>query len=151
MSKDTAGVIAPPPLIYALGIGLSVLLHAVVPFELLPEWGRGMGIILVVLACIPGPAAIVQMLRARTSPEPWHPTTALLTDGVFRFTRNPIYLSFSLFMIGLALFLQNEWMLAALIPVLIVLHYGVILREERYLSRKFPAYTEYMLRVRRWF
>lgn len=149
--KDTAGVIAPPPLIYAAfglaGIGLNALF----PLVLTPPWSEAVGIVCIALALIPGPWALINMIRAGVNPEPSHPTSALVTSGPFRFTRNPIYLTFTLFFFGIALLTRNAWLLVMLIPLLAVMHYGVIFREERYLARKFGlAYSAYKEQVRRW-
>ena len=151
MSRDSAGVIAPPPLIAAAGVIVGYLLNRVLPIRLSPEWFRGAGILLMVVAMIPALWAVASMIRAGTHPEPSHPTTRIVTWGMFRFSRNPIYLSYTLFLVGLALFTLNVWMLAVAAAVWAVLHYGVILREERYLERKFgDTYLEYKRRVRRW-
>jgi protein-S-isoprenylcysteine O-methyltransferase Ste14 len=72
-----------------------------------------------------------------TNPEPWKPTLALVTTGVFRYLRNPMYVGMTFMVIGLAIALASDWMLVALIPAAMIVHYGVILREERYLERKF--------------
>jgi protein-S-isoprenylcysteine O-methyltransferase Ste14 len=91
------------------------------------------------------------MLRAGVNPEPHQPTAALVTPGPFRYTRNPIYLTFTLFFAGFALLTRNLWLLPLLLAVLVVMHYGVITREERYLARRFgDAYHAYCARVRRW-
>jgi protein-S-isoprenylcysteine O-methyltransferase Ste14 len=79
------------------------------------------------------------------------PTRQVVTDGPYRWSRNPDSLSVTLSYIGLALLLDNVWMLVYLAPVLVLVHYGVILREERYLERKFgEEYCDYKSRVRRW-
>lgn len=151
MTRDNPGVIAPPPLIYAAALILGWLLNRLLPIAILPDWIRIVGIALIVLSLIPGPWALVSMILRGTNPEPSHPTTALVTTGIFRFTRNPIYLSFTLFSFGVALLTQNLWMLIMTAAAIGVLHYGVILREERYLERKFgDDYRAYKARVRRW-
>jgi len=149
--QDNPGVILPPPLIYGIGLVVGLVLNAILPLAELPAWIRAIGLICIVLSFIPGPWALIVMLRAGTHPEPSHPTTALVTDGPFRFTRNPIYLTFTLFLAGLALLTSNLWMLAACAVVVAVMHPGVIFREERYLEAKFgEAYRAYRQRVRRW-
>lgn len=151
MTRDIPGVIAPPPLIYAAGLFLGWLLNRVVPVSILPDWVRIAGIALIVLSLIPGPWALVSMILKGVNPEPSHPTKALVTTGIFRVTRNPIYMTYNLFSVGLALLTENVWMLATIPLVFIVMHYGVILREERYLERKFgDEYRAYKSRVRRW-
>ncbi len=91
------------------------------------------------------------MRRAGTSPFPDQPSNALVTDGPFRFTRNPIYLAFTLITVGLAALRNTRWILVLLGPALAVLHKGVIEREERYLEQRFGEdYRRYRRRVRRW-
>lgn len=149
--RDTPGVIALPPLIYGAGGLLGILLNMLIPIAVLPEWLRVPGMVLILLSLIPGPWALLNMLRAGTHPEPTHPTTVLVTDGPFRFTRNPIYLTFSLFFLGFALITLNLWLVLLLPAVIVVMIKGVIEREERYLERKFgESYRAYKARVRRW-
>jgi protein-S-isoprenylcysteine O-methyltransferase Ste14 len=152
LHNDTAGVIARPPLIYVGGLALGWLLHRMVPLALLPaRWTKIVGGLLCGLGAFPVTAALIGMLQARTNPDPHQPTTALVTSGVFRYTRNPIYLSFTLLYAGIAT-LINSLSTALLLPVVVlIMRRGVIAREERYLERKFGAeYAEYKARVRRW-
>ena len=79
------------------------------------------------------------------------PTTAIVTDGPYRFTRNPIYLGMFLGLVGLAIAFDNLWLLAMLVPFALAIRYGVVAREETYLEGKFgEVYTAYRSRVRRW-
>ena len=149
---DTAGVVAPPPLIYLAGLGLGFLLEALLPSAEIPgalRWPLG------VLLVIAGAALALSFIRAfarqRTAVEPWKPTTALVTTGPYRVTRNPGYLGMALTYAGIAVLASALWPFATLLPTLLVIDRGVIAREERYLERKFGAeYTDYKGRVRRW-
>ncbi len=92
-----------------------------------------------------------ELQRAGTTAHPALPATALVETGPFRFSRNPLYLARMLLYVGLALAMNTAWPLATLVPLGLVLHYGVICREERYLGAKFgDSYREYQARVRRW-
>lgn len=64
------------------------------------------------------------------------PTTAIVTSGPYRSTRNPIYLAMLLGQIGLAVGFDNLWILATMVPFYLLIRYGVIAREEAYLERK---------------
>jgi protein-S-isoprenylcysteine O-methyltransferase Ste14 len=151
MDRDNPGVIAPPPLIAAAGVLVGLLFNQLLPITLLPEWVRVLGPTLIAIAMSAAFWALVTMICAGTHPEPSHPTTTIVTSGPFRFTRNPIYLSYTVFMIGLACLTLNLWMLAVTAIVWMILQRGVIRREERYLERKFgDAYVDYKRRVRRW-
>ena len=150
--QDHAGVIAPPPLIYAAGIGLGLVLHRFLPLRWLPESATGLvGWPLVAAgAALSGSAAAI-MLRARTALEPHGSTTTIVRSGPFRFTRNPIYLAFTLLTVAAAALRNSLWPVLLLPAVLEVMRRGVIEREERYLTRKFGAeYADYKSQVRRW-
>ena len=91
------------------------------------------------------------MRRAGTNVNPRDPTTAIVVEGPFRFSRNPLYLSLILAYLGITLLVNALWPLLLLPPLLVVLHWGVIAREERYLEAKFgESYRVYKARVRRW-
>jgi protein-S-isoprenylcysteine O-methyltransferase Ste14 len=79
------------------------------------------------------------------------PTTTIVRTGPYRFSRNPIYVAFSLFHLGLALWVDSAWLLATLLGAVALVHGVVIPREERYLERRFGAeYLAYKASVRRW-
>lgn len=144
-------MLAPPPLIYLVPLALGFLLHRRYPL-LLP--GRRVTMVLG-LACILAAAIVLPALlafrRAATRPEPWRPATSLVTDGPYRFSRNPMYVGFTLLYLGIALRYGSLWPLLFLPLVLSVMHFGVIVREEAYLERRFgDAYREYRRRVNRW-
>jgi protein-S-isoprenylcysteine O-methyltransferase Ste14 len=74
-----------------------------------------------------------------------------VTDGPFRYTRNPIYVALTLFYLGIGVVLNALWVLLLIVPLIVVMQLGVITREERYLERKFgDEYLRYKARVRRW-
>lgn len=151
---DNPGVIAPPPLIFLGGLALGLA----VDFGLfrvptgLPRPARlGLGAVLACAAAGLLAGALGRFRRAGTAVEPWRPSTALVTDGVYRFTRNPIYLAFALLHLGLALAFDSLLALASLPPVLALVQAGVVSREERYLGAKFgEEYRRYRASVRRW-
>ena len=94
---------------------------------------------------------MTEFRRARTSFDVRKPSTSLITTGPFRFSRNPIYLAMTLLQLGIGIAVDGVWILAALVRALVAMHYGVIVREERYLERKFgDAYRGYKTSVRRW-
>jgi protein-S-isoprenylcysteine O-methyltransferase Ste14 len=147
-NKDRAGVIAPPPLIYLGGILLALTLdrwwwHW--PIFGSTEW-RWSGLVLAVAGIIPIVAGRRALLAAETNVNPFKPTMSIVTAGPYRFTRNPLYLGVTLIYCGLAL-LSNTWWCF----VLLLIHFGVVTREERYLERKFgDSYRQYRARVRRY-
>jgi protein-S-isoprenylcysteine O-methyltransferase Ste14 len=150
--SDRPGVIAPPPLIFAAGLVTGFLIQRVFPIPLLPGApAPAMGVSLIGAVIILAAWAFRTMLRAGTHVDPYKPTTRLVSDGPFRFTRNPLYLSLTLIYLGVALLFNALWPILLLPFVLLVLRRGVIDREERYLERKFgEEYIRYKNRVRRW-
>jgi protein-S-isoprenylcysteine O-methyltransferase Ste14 len=149
---DTAGVIAPPPLIFLGALVIGLVLSALVPVPILPRGlGYVLGAALIVTAASLSVWGVRVMRRAGTSERTSHPTTALVTSGPFWFSRNPLYISLTLCYVGIALIAQSLWSLLLLPVVLVVMHHGVIYREERYLERRFGAdYVRYKTHVRRW-
>lgn len=150
--QATAGVIAPPPLIYLAGLVAGLVASALVPRPILPEGLRyAVGIPLIAAAVALVVWGVRTMRRAGTPVRPTDPTTALVTTGPFRFSRNPLYTSLTLCYAGIALAAESLWAILLLLPVLVVIRRGVIDREERYLEGKFGAdYSQYKARVRRW-
>jgi len=148
-----ANVIAPPPLIYAVGLLLSFLLQRRFPTKFrFPKAVRGVSLVLMGLSFLLGSSALFTLWRSRTTVLPHKPTTAIVSTGPFRYTRNPIYLSFNLLYIGIALLANLLWAFLILPLVLVMMNLGVIAREERYLAHKFgEEYQQYLSRVRRWF
>lgn len=152
--SDTPGVIAPPPLIYLAfllaGWGLGELVHE--PSIGLPtDLRRGLAFALVVGGLLIEMVAVGRFRLKGTAPEPWKPSTALVVDGLYGLSRNPIYVGFAVIHLGFALAMDSWAALAFLLPCLVVVDLFVIRREERYLSAKFGAeYDAYRSKVRRW-
>jgi protein-S-isoprenylcysteine O-methyltransferase Ste14 len=141
-----------PPWIYAGFIGLGVFAHLLWPARLLPHsLNVPLGVIIVLIAAALF-ASAVRTLRNAGTPVPGNrPTTAIVRAGPFSFSRNPIYLAFTLFQIGLAAWINSVAILLAVIPALALMVLVVVPREERYLEARFPSeYPEYKRSVRRW-
>ena len=150
--RDTAGVVAPPPLIYLTGLVIGLVLDALLPESELPwavRWILGGALALGGVALLL--SFNTAFVRRGTAVEPWKPTTAIVTTGPYRFTRNPAYLGMALLYIGLSLLADAPWALLTLPIVIVIIDRMVIAREERYLERKFGAeYVDYKRGVRRW-
>jgi protein-S-isoprenylcysteine O-methyltransferase Ste14 len=153
-NADTAGVVAPPPLLFlgALAVGAAVDFGLVRISTGLPARLRlGAGAVLAGAAVGLAMAALWRFRTAGTAAEPWRPSTALVTDGVYRFTRNPMYLAMALLYLGITLAMDSGVALILLAPLLALVQAGVIRREERYLERNFgDDYRRYRATVRRW-
>lgn len=154
--NDVPGVIAPPPLIVLFFLIAGLLLDVWWPaLALLPRldpvhgWFAGGCLLLQAVVVV---ALSVGGFRRKGTPVPTNkPVSALVTSGIHGLSRNPIYLGMIFFLTGTALLL-NSWGLLLLVPLFtVVMRYGVIAREEAYLSRKFGAdYHDYAMRVPRW-
>jgi len=154
--RDTAGVIAPPPLIALAALVLGLLLDRLLPAYVLtvllslPERIVIGAILLAVSAGLAIPA-LLAFLAAGTHVEPWKPTSAVVTDGIFAWLRNPMYVGLIMGLAGLSVLLASDWTLVMTVVVAPVLHFGVVKREERYLEAKFgDAYRGYKARVPRY-
>jgi protein-S-isoprenylcysteine O-methyltransferase Ste14 len=151
-TTDTAGVIARPPILYLGSLAVGGVLDLVFPAPI-PD--HALRLPAAVLLLVAGMALLVTCalrFRAAGTNVPTNmPTTALVISGPYRFSRNPIYLALTLIYLGLALGYGSWWPMVLLAPLLIVLRFGVIGREERYLEDKFgEAYRAYRSSVRRW-
>jgi protein-S-isoprenylcysteine O-methyltransferase Ste14 len=155
--RDTAGVRVPPPVFYIVGFlvgwGLNLLIGGPVVPRQAPVWERmlpaglfgGVGVVLVVWC-------MVMIKRAGSNIAPMRPTTALLTGGPYRFSRNPIYVGFALIVAGAAVALNLLWPILVLVFVVMpVVRRRVVGPEEAYLERAFGReYRRYQERVPRW-
>lgn len=152
--RDGAAVRFPPPLVYLAALATGVLLQAfVAALPLAIGTGARIGAGLAVAG--PGLALIAAALglfrRTGQDPEPWKPTPEIISTGVYRFTRNPMYVGMTLLQAGIGIGLANAWVVA-LAPVSLAIVYAIAVRhEEAYLERKFgAAYLAYKASVRRW-
>jgi protein-S-isoprenylcysteine O-methyltransferase Ste14 len=155
-ARDSAGVIAPPPLILAIAIVLGLLLDWLLPAYLLYLLlSLAERIVIGVGLIAAGAAVTIPAMRgfrsAGTNVEPWKPSLALVTDGIFGWLRNPMYVGATLFLAGLSIMLASDWMLVMAVGFVLVIHFGVVKREERYLEAKFgEPYRQYMGKVPRY-
>lgn len=151
--EDHPGVIAFPPLIWLAGAIISGLLHFFFPWRMMMNYGIAFAVAIAwaLLAPSLAIAAMRVMKAAGTNVDPAKPALTIVRSGPYRFTRNPMYLALCLLQVGLG-FLLDDWItLLFVIPLALLLHYGVILREEKYLAAKFgEPYLELKRAVRRW-
>jgi protein-S-isoprenylcysteine O-methyltransferase Ste14 len=141
-----------PPLVFLASIVTGLAIHMAWPFPFFPCVLTGQLGSPLIVASVLLFAYSVKTFRAAGTPVPARrPTTVIVRTGPYRFSRNPIYLAFSLFQLGLAIWVNSVWLLATLVGAVVLMHYVVIPREEQYLERKFGVqYLDYKASVRRW-
>ena len=149
---DSPGVTFPPPFVYMGFLLLGVALDRLWPVGLgAGAWQPWVGGLLVLLGLGLIGAGLIKLRRAGTSVHPNEPTLALVTDGPWRYSRNPLYLALALIYLGIAIAADSVWALVLIVPALLMIRYAVIAREERYLEAKFGGiYRRYRSSVRRW-
>ncbi len=151
-NTDHAQIPLPPPLIFLGYLVSALILNWAVPFAI--PWTTALrvaGGLAVVGGLWLARSAVSQMMKAHTTPDPRTATTALVTAGPYRFTRNPIYLGFFLIYLGFTLLAGTLWGLLLSPFLLGTVTRSIIHAEEAYLKRKFKEeYTKYSSRVRQW-
>lgn len=144
----------PPPFVFlGLFLGGLILQHWLltlpVPIESWPRLGVGSAVIIGGVALVLN--ARLWFLRTGQQPAPWLPSPELLVQGIYRHTRNPMYLGLTLFQTGIGIATGNAW-IALLAPLsLLIVHFLAVRPEEAYLTEKFGnAYLTYTRNVRRY-
>ncbi|HEX3624584.1 MAG TPA: isoprenylcysteine carboxylmethyltransferase family protein [Verrucomicrobiae bacterium] len=151
-SKDCPDVISCPPMLYFGWFGVGLALEWLVPLQSYAcESTHIAGGILGFMGTALGLWGVHTFHRAGTYVRPNRPVTALVTNGPFRYSRNPLYVAMTVIYLGMTLSTGSWWPLAALLPALAMVHWRIILREEQFLENRFgESYRSYKTRVRRW-
>ena len=149
-----ARILRLPPVLFLLVIIVASTGQAWFPLPLrVPSFSIGMtaGLIIVIAAVAIAGGGLAEMKRHRTTVEPWQRPSRLVTRGVFAFTRNPLYLSLLLILLGIAVMTDSGWFVVAAATLGIILDRAVIRSEERVLGEIFGnQYINYKRSVRRW-
>lgn len=150
--RDRPDIVAPPPLLYLAALVLVFALQWSWPLPILnlavTAW---LGWVVLVLGLALNLWGAWSMKRARTPINPYRSVESIVTAGAFRVSRNPLYVGLDLVLLGVTLMLDSLWGIVVLLVVLVVMHFGVILPEERYLEEKFgDPYRRYREAVRRY-
>jgi protein-S-isoprenylcysteine O-methyltransferase Ste14 len=148
-----------PPIVFLAAILLGIALNRVRPFGfaqgtalpwVLSTFGL-LGPILTLGAVLLFVLSLREFRAAGTSVRGTERTTTIVRTGPYRISRNPIYVAFTLFVLGLSVWLNNLWLLVTLVPAVTIIATVVIPREERFLERNFhDQYSSYKASVRRW-
>lgn len=152
---DKPNTIPWPPIIYFTAIIIGVVLNYLLPLPyLLASVADGLyyvGIILIIIAILIDVLTFRELSKHRTTVMPHKSASNLVTSGTFGFSRNPIYLSNTMIVVGLFLMLQNTWLLISAFGAAFFTHHMAILREERHLLKLFgQEWIDYTNKVRRW-
>ena len=151
-SADNSGVVVRPPLLYGAAFVVVLVLRWLWP---MPIFGYAAGLWPGLALALVGVGVAIwgrrAMVVAGTNIDPLLPTTAIVTSGPFQFSRNPLYAALTVLYLGLTLAVNTWWGIVLLVPLLVIMHRGVVLREERYLEQKFgETYRQYRSKVRRY-
>ena len=151
--QDTkgAGVKFPPPLVFILLMLVGYALHQVWPVRVAEHGLIIAGSLLVILGFATVMIANQTFKRAQTNIEPWKPTSAIVSNGIFGYSRNPIYVAFCLVTLGVGLLINSLLVMLSFIPAIAIVYHIAIKKEEHYLEEKFgDEYRQYKASVRRW-
>jgi protein-S-isoprenylcysteine O-methyltransferase Ste14 len=150
--KDSPGVIAMPPVIVGAFLIAGLVLEYLFSWPQLAQSAQYIaGGVLIAASGLLMPGILLRFRRAGTHLDVRKSTSAIITDGPYRVSRNPIYVSLMLLYFGIGLMVDGVWIIILAAPLAMVIHHGVILREERYLEKKFgEEYLTYKRAVRRW-
>ena len=152
--RDAAAVRLPPPLLFVGSIVLGALLHRFVYPWPLPGEGPlrvATGVFVFCVGVVLALAALGLFVRSGQNPEPWKPTPSIVSSGIYRYTRNPMYLGMAFVQIGIGIGLGKLWIVALTALSLVAVYFVAVRPEEDYLESKFSdEYSSYKARVRRW-
>ena len=152
---DRARIAAPPPVFalicILLGFAAKYFISPLSLFATKTNLQVSAGAALVAIAIVIVASCRRAFIKHGTHPNPYTPTKAIVTNGVYGLSRNPIYVAFLLIVLSFVLFTNSRWFIGSAILAFLLLQFGVVKREEEYLHEKFGAeYDEYCRRVRRW-
>ena len=153
MDSDFQKPFAPPPAIFGVSFLAGLGIDFIYPSPSMPLWVQlGSGIAFIVAGVLLIRSSMQSIGQAGTTYNPYAASTALVTSGIYRHTRNPGYLGLAVIQIGLALMIDSPWIAVATIVAVVIISQFVIKLEEEKLSRAFgQEYEDYLSMVRRWF
>jgi protein-S-isoprenylcysteine O-methyltransferase Ste14 len=152
--KDSAAIRIPPPIFFFACLGCGLLMEYFFPINLISLSSIPrviVGSIFIVISCYFAVSAFFVFIKNKTPFDTSKSTIKIVTDGAYRFSRNPLYLSLLLLLFGVAILLSSLWLFCT-VPILYTLFlFKAVKPEESYLSQKFgEEYLNYSAKVRRW-
>ncbi len=153
--EDRPAILVIPPLAWLVAILAALALERWAPLDLLPPFpwiaGLWIGLPLLLASVLVNLAGAWAFRTAKTPINPLRPARTVVRGAAFRFTRNPMYLGMIGSVLAIGPAFSVDWAIPAAALLWVVLHWGVVLPEERYMAAKFgPTYTEFLARTRRW-
>ncbi|MBK9926694.1 MAG: isoprenylcysteine carboxylmethyltransferase family protein [Anaerolineales bacterium] len=151
-SKNPEAIRVPAPILTIVHIILVILLGNLLPLPVpVPAFVPWLGLVIAGLGLVLGILASMEFRRIRTTMDLKKSPTGLVTSGVYRYTRNPVYLGFVFMLIGFSLSMRTYWGIIFIVPLVTLMNTLVIKKEEANLEKKFKTqYADYKSRVRRW-
>ena len=151
-TKESPNAMSCPPLVFVGALGVGFILNWLMPmYSYSSQLSQLFGGILGLAGSSLATWGVWRLLRAGTGVRPDRPVTALVTDGPYRFTRNPLYIALTIIYAGITIAWGAWWPLATLVPALAVVHWRIVRREEDFLEARFgDTYRAYKAQVRRW-
>jgi protein-S-isoprenylcysteine O-methyltransferase Ste14 len=151
-SKDQARIRIPAPILAMIHITMAVILGWLAPIPIpTPVFVEWLGLGFAALGFVLGVLAVIEFRRVRVQPVTKKATRGLVTSGIYRYTRNPIYLGFVFILIGFPLTMGIYWGIILVWPLVTFMNNMIIKHEEAFLNKEFTTqYQDYSSRVRRW-
>ena len=146
------GIRVPPPVLYLAGLAIGVALDYRWPLSVVAGVLRYViGSVLIILSAVIMPPVLKRFRRAATPFDVRKAASALITDGPYRFSRHPTYVSLTMLYLGLGVLLDNGWVLILVLPIFLAMDLWVVRKEERHLEATFgDQFRRYKAGVRRW-
>jgi protein-S-isoprenylcysteine O-methyltransferase Ste14 len=152
--RDRPAIIAPPPLLMVVCVAAGLIAAHFWPLPMIHDAALARAVLCVALIVVAGALIFSghrEMVKNNEHPNPYKPTSTIVQNGIYGFTRNPLYISLLLIVLVVGIGVNDAWLLSSFVALFVLLHFGVVKAEERYLSAKFGSrYDEYRRSVRRW-
>ena len=150
--QQTPGVRVFPPLVYAVSLFIGLAIEQLLPLVSIPgTWRAGPAVILIALAGLLIAPTVMRFRKADTPFDVRKPATTLITDGPYRYSRNPGYLALTLLYLGVGVLFSSAWVCVLIVPTLLIINVAVVRKEEQHLESQFgDDYLRYKTAVRRW-
>lgn len=150
--QQTPGTRLIPPLVYAVALLIGLGIEQLLPLVSLPTtWRAGLAVVLIALSVLLVAPAVMRFRKADTPFDVRKPATTLITDGPYRYSRNPGYVALTLLYLGLGVLFSSGWVCVLVVPTVVIINVAVVRKEEQHLESRFGEdYLRYKSTVRRW-